>query len=185
MHWLELTKRAKDKEMLDRVERAIKFGVNINMTDDAGNNALMIHIATSPMAYNEALVNMLITNGIDINAVNKRYDAVIHIVASRAIHGPNMLILLRKLLNAGADFSMQNSKGEDVFDILYYYHNGGLDLIYKAITAGCLSANYTADALIKRPHIMAEFDFDSHPLLEAVKVAVILKTGEEFVDYFY
>ena len=64
------------KEYLERIERLIKYGVNVNIADKEGNTAL--HIAARAKKDNREIITILLNNKALVNAQNNRGETPLH-----------------------------------------------------------------------------------------------------------
>lgn len=98
------------KDNLEIVELLIDSGVNVNLQDNSGNNALMVAIDNK---IDFDIIKLLIISGTDINLRNNIGDTALII----AVKKDSSLTLIEFLINAGADINIINNNGDNALKI--------------------------------------------------------------------
>ena len=123
------------------IQLLLEHGVNVNAQNSNGDTPL--HLLLTPdiewagWRVNKAIFQSLINYGAEVNIQNVAGNTPLHIIARRGHsiekHAEGRIQLIRGLLAAGADLSVQNLKGESAWQLLGQIEDGSL--IHQATLA--------------------------------------------------
>jgi ankyrin repeat protein len=117
--------KASEKNNISLVKKLLDMGVDVNVKDDDGSNALMM---ASKNGY-EDVVKMLLDRGADVNVENKYGN---NALMSASMYGNTEIVKL--LLDKGADVNVENKYGNNA--LIYASSNGHKEIVKMLLDKG-------------------------------------------------
>lgn len=92
---------------LSVINELIDLGIDVNIKDYLGFNALMSGVNDSPLNISENLIDILITAGININEQNNDGDNMLHPLANY-YNNPDLELIIEYLIDKGINVNAQD-----------------------------------------------------------------------------
>ena len=116
---------------IQKVKELIKGGVDINITNKYGENALEVSVEEG----NLVLVKLLITEGVELASLRRT------LVQEATCNGDTEIVKL--LIDAGVDVNITNSSGRN--PLSYAAENGHVEIVKLLITLGADVNNQSSE----------------------------------------